>query len=377
MMKTLLGSLIFLGAFLSFQLQPLTGKALLPDFGSMPSVWTTCLLFFQVALLAGYYYAHLLRTYLGLKFQLITHLLLIGAATLILPLDIGSDAKNVFSDPQAQVLLELMSDIGPLFIILAATTPLLQSWFVTAYPAARGWRLYALSNLGSVLALLGYPLLLDTYFGLNIQQSFWTILFIVYGILLTLTAFKLSTAPPNATTSIPTEKGVSAKDILNWLSLSGVSCFFLVAISTRLTQDIPATPIIFTIPLLLYLSTFILTFDKPQTYSRFVALMGLVLALIAYWIETTATYDLSTYQRVGLICATGSFVFYTMHGELARALPDTSQSTLFLPSHSIRRSAWGTIERFSGTDHIHRLCGISDGLDMCSGCGCLHLAIRA
>ena len=153
-MKTLLGSIIFLGAFLSFQLQPLTGKALLPDFGSMPSVWTTCLIFFQVALLLGYYYAHLLRTYLSLKSQLMAHLLLMGAATLILPLDIGSDTNNIFSEPQAQVFLELMRDIGPLFVILAATTPLLQSWFVKAYPAAEGWRLYALSNLGSVLALL-------------------------------------------------------------------------------------------------------------------------------------------------------------------------------------------------------------------------------
>lgn len=328
-MKTLLGSLIFLGAFLSFQLQPLTGKALLPDFGSMPSVWTTCLIFFQVALLLGYYYAHLLRTYLSLKSQLMAHLLLMGAATLILPLDIGSDTNNVFSEPQAQVFLELMRDIGPLFVILAATTPLLQSWFVKAYPAAEGWRLYALSNLGSVLALLGYPLLLDTYFGLFIQQSFWSILYVVYGALLTLTAFKLSTAPDNAAKSTVLQKIISIKEILRWLSLSAVSCFFLVAISTRLTQDIPATPIIFTIPLLLYLSTFILTFDKPQTYSRLVALIGLALALIAYWVETTATYDLSTHTRVGLICAAGSFVFYAMHGELARALPDKSQSTLF------------------------------------------------
>ena len=329
-MKFLLGTVIFLGAFLSFQVQPLTGSSLLPAFGSTPAVWTTCLIFFQLTLLVGYLYAHLSKRYLNPQGQLLLHVALVGLTALTLPLNIGAEEIKYQSAPQLAVLIELMKHVGPTFIILSATTPLLQSWFERSFPRSMGWRLYALSNFGSVLALLVYPLVLNVYFGLSLQQSIWSIIFVGYGATLTITAAILSEQQTYKAAPAPSETlGSTNTDIIKWLCLSGASCFVLVGISTRLTQDIPATPVIFTLPLLLYLLTFIITFERTAAYSRIFAAVGLVLGVVAYALEAYATYDLTTHTRVGLICGVGLFVFYSMHGELARSLPNSSDSTLF------------------------------------------------
>ena len=156
------GLTIFAGAFLLFQVQPLIGKYILPWFGGSPSVWTTCMLFFQVVLLAGYAYAHLISSRLKPRWQTVTHLGLTLAALSLLPA-IPSDSwkPTGAGDPTWRIIALLCCTIGLPYLVLAATSPLLQHWFTRTDSGKSPYRLYALSNVGSLLALATYPTLLS------------------------------------------------------------------------------------------------------------------------------------------------------------------------------------------------------------------------
>ena len=154
---------IFTGAFLLFQVQPLIGKYILPWFGGGPGVWTTCLLFFQLLLLSGYAYAHVLSRYLKPRTQAIVHAVLLVAALASLPIT-PSDAwkPNPGDDPAWRILALLTASLGLPYLVLSATGPLLQEWFRRSAPGASPYRLYALSNVGSLLALVSYPFYFET-----------------------------------------------------------------------------------------------------------------------------------------------------------------------------------------------------------------------
>ena len=332
-LKFVLSSLIFLGAFLVFQIQPMTGKALLPAFGSAPDVWTTCLLFFQLMLLVGYGYAHVLRQYFALSNQWKLHLLLIGLASLVLPLDIAIADTMAGWPPQLVLLLELMRDVAPAFLILASTAPLLQSWFSTLYPESQSWRLYALSNLGSVLALITYPLVIDYFLGLHLQQIIWTLLFLAYAVLMAVTLSRLAIRLPAPHISDPKSDQlatpVSRAQINGWIALSAIPSLVLVATTTKLTQDIPALPIIFSLPLLGYLITFIITFDSQRWYQKSIAVVLLSIGALACIGELIYNIELGTLVRIAGLLVTGFAVSYALHGELAQRTPDGPNTTLF------------------------------------------------
>ena len=165
---------IFTGAFLLFQVQPLIGKYILPWFGGGPGVWTTCMLFFQVLLLGGYAYAHFTSKWLKPRTQAIVHLVLLAAALALLPITPSDSWKpQGGGNPTLQILALLAVSLGLPYFVLSSTGPLIQQWFSRAKPGVSPYRLYALSNLGSLLALLSYPFFFETHFTRKFQAGLW------------------------------------------------------------------------------------------------------------------------------------------------------------------------------------------------------------
>src|SRR3954471_5631987 len=195
---------IFTGAFLLFQVQPLIGKFILPWFGGGPGVWTTCMLFFQIVLLAGYAYAHLLSQKLHPRFQAVVHLALIVAALALLPIVPSDSWKPRGSEnPTFYILLLLTVSVGLPYFVLSTTGPLIQQWFTRANAGRSPYRLYALSNLGSLLALISYPIYFESHFTRKTQATLWAFGLAAYGISCALCMKNLwnSTTPPNSALS--------------------------------------------------------------------------------------------------------------------------------------------------------------------------------
>src|SRR3974390_1094122 len=182
---------IFIGAFLLFQVQPLVGKYILPWFGGAPSVWTTCMLFFQVVLLGGYDYAHLAASKLKPRWQAITHLGLTAAALWFVP-PVPSDTwkPTGSADPTWRIIELLGATIGLPYFVLAATSPLLQHWLTRTNPQKPPYRFYALSNAGSLLALASYPTWFETHFTRQGQAQIWAWGLVAYGVGLSVCAWK-------------------------------------------------------------------------------------------------------------------------------------------------------------------------------------------
>jgi hypothetical protein len=174
---------IFTGAFLLFLVQPLIGKYILPWFGGAPAVWTTCMLFFQMLLLAGYAYAHVSARWLKPRAQAILHLALLAAALALLPITPSDSWKpGDGGDPTFRILCLLLVSIGLPYFVLAATSPLMQHWFSRTNPGVSPFRLYALSNVGSMLALLSFPFYFETQFTRSLQARLWGWGLVVYAI---------------------------------------------------------------------------------------------------------------------------------------------------------------------------------------------------
>ena len=169
---------IFISAFLVFQVQPIIARFILPPYGGTPSVWTSCMLFFQVALLIGYAYAHGLARYVPVKRQPYIHLTLLLLSLLVLPI-VPSLPENSSQHQIMEILIILSSSVGLPFVLLSASAPLLQHWFANIHPNKNPFKLYALSNTGSLLALLSYPFIVEPVVGLHSQAILWSI---AYGI---------------------------------------------------------------------------------------------------------------------------------------------------------------------------------------------------
>src|SRR5436309_1354896 len=172
---------IFTGAFLLFQVQPLIGKYILPWFGGGPGVWTTCMLFFQMLLLAGYAYAHFTSRWLKPRPRIIIHLILLAAALALLPITPADSWKpRGDGNPTVEILVLLSVSLGLPYFVLSSTGPLLQHWFSRTHPGASPYRLYALSNAGSLLALISYPFFFETHFTRRMQASLWALGLVAY-----------------------------------------------------------------------------------------------------------------------------------------------------------------------------------------------------
>ncbi|MCS7100674.1 MAG: hypothetical protein NZL99_03145, partial [Burkholderiaceae bacterium] len=314
---------IFLSAFLLFLVQPIIAKQILPWFGGSAAVWTTCLVFFQSVLLAGYAYADLTQR-LGLKRQTWLHLALLAASIAALPILAAESWKPAGDEePIARILLLLVATIGLPYFLLSTTTPLLQAWFVRRFHAVVPYRLFALSNFASLLALLGFPVLFEPWLTLPQLGWGWSALYVAFVALCAATGWLSLRAADGAEATLARSTGrpaapPSLATQLLWLVLSAMGSVMLLAVTNHVTQNIASVPFLWVIPLSLYLITFILAFDHPRWYVRplFVALLLPGVPWLAYLIPS-----LELKLAVGAYFA-GLFVACMFcHGELARLKP--------------------------------------------------------
>lgn len=281
------GVTILLSAFLLFQVQPLVSKAILPWFGGFPAVWTTCMLFFQTLLFAGYVYAHLLQRWLSPRRQVLVHVAVIAAAAVLLPIAPGANWKPAnAAHPTWQILLLLAGKVGLPYFALSATSPLVQAWFSRSSPGRSPYRLYALSNIGSLAALLTYPFLFEPALALRQQSLLWSGAFGLYG---ALCAVSLATLwrfrdLPNAADELSQQAAPPGWiDRLRWLALPACASLMLLAATNHICQDVAVVPFLWILPLTLYLLSFIICFDHQRWYIRplWAALTALALLAVA------------------------------------------------------------------------------------------------
>lgn len=329
-------AIIFLSAFLLFQVQPLIAKLILPFFGGGAAVWTACLLFFQAFLLLGYFYAHCLTQLKSVKLQLIIHLGLIASSVLFLPIGIGalSDISPV-SSPLFNILFLLATSIGLPYFILSSTGPLIQRWLTYVEVGKLPYQLYSLSNLGSLLALLSFPFIFEPLLTISQQSAYWTLGYAVYASLIITLLWKMSklsliSTPVFQVEEINSEmKEACLLDKFLWGSLAMVGVVILVATTNAMTQNIPPVPFLWILPLCLYLLTFIISFHSPKWYVReyWFALFVLIacLALLMYFIG-------SQFDIISQVVIYACILFVSCmicHGELAKLKPPVKQLTLY------------------------------------------------
>jgi hypothetical protein len=340
---------IFSGAFLLFQVQPLIGKYILPWFGGGPGVWTTCMLFFQLLLLAGYAYAHFTSRWLRSRSQAIVHLVLLVAALALLPIT-PSDSWKPRGDenPTLQILALLCVSLGLPYFVLSTTGPLMQQWFSREKPGVSPYRLYALSNFGSLLALLSYPFFFETHFTRRAQAIFWGWGLVVYAVCAGVCAIRLLRSKPVAAENesaqkVPDNKAEAFISTLRskletqptllsrllWLLLPACASALLLATTNKICQDVAVIPFLWVLPLALYLLTFIICFDNPRWYVRFPFTLALIAAMGGFYWVLTAGEDASIFRQVGVYCGGLFICCMVCHGELYRLKPHPDYLTAF------------------------------------------------
>ncbi|MEX2287529.1 MAG: fused MFS/spermidine synthase [Planctomycetaceae bacterium] len=340
---------IFVSAFLLFQVQPLISKYILPWFGGTPAVWTTCMLFFQMVLFAGYAYAHVIVERLSPRAQAGTQLGLMLVALLTLPVTPNASWKPTGNEqPTVQIILLLGASVGLPFFILSSTGPLLQGWFSRTHPGISPYRLYALSNLGSLLALVSYPFVFEPAFATQLQANLWSIGFVAYAMGCGVCAVGMArrAGATNAFTAVSASAtqtasagepvysaGIddrpSVSTCLLWFGLAMAASALLLATTNQVCMDVASVPFLWVLPLTLYLLSFILCFDSDRWYSRWaftIATLG-SMATVARVLNKGAGVDISVQALVYF--STLFFCAMFCHGELARLKPHPRYLTMF------------------------------------------------
>jgi hypothetical protein len=332
---------IFIGAFLLFQVQPLMGKYILPWFGGGPGVWTTCMLFFQVLLLGGYAYAHFTTRWLKPRKQAILHLVLLVAALALLPITPNDSWKpHGGGNPSLQILLVLAASLGLPYFVLSSTGPLMQHWFSRARPGVSPYRLYALSNIGSLLALLSYPFYFETHFTRITQATLWAWGLVAYVVCCGLCAVRMwraeggtqheeTTATEHAARDTSLNSQPSALNHLFWLLLPACASVLLLATTNKLCQDVAVVPFLWVLPLALYLLSFVICFDSPRWYMRFPFTIALIAAMAGWCWALFYGSDWELAKQVTVYCGGLFICCMVCHGELYRLKPDPRHLTRF------------------------------------------------
>jgi hypothetical protein len=319
---------ILLSAALLFLVQPMLAKQLLPYFGGGAAVWTACMLFFQSLLLAGYGYAYLLSRYLLPPQQRVVHsgLLLLALASLPLLWQANINLA-LLASPLLAILLMLTLTVGLPYLLLSATGPLLQHWFAGRFPLRSPYRLYALSNVGSLGGLLAYPFLLEPLLSLSAQRQYWVAGFVLFALCCLLLIWRELGQLPRSWQAASAR--VSSHYTLRWLALSACGVVLLLAVTQQLTQNVPPVPFLWILPLCLYLLSYIVVFNKPTWYQRGVWLylfcLGMVFALLLFYLG--GQFDLISQLLIYLLILFSGCML--CHGELARLKPEPQYLTGF------------------------------------------------
>jgi hypothetical protein len=332
---------VFVSAFLGFALQPMIGRMILPKFGGAPAVWNTAIVFFQLTLLAGYFYAHVLATWVRVRWAAVLHLAIIGIGAVTLPIVVAGDwAPPVESNPAPYLLGCLLLAVGLPYLIVSTGAPLLHHWFTAAAPEARNpYRLYAASNVGSFFGLLCYPALIEPNLTLSQQSRFWSI---GYGILATLVGScavvvwlsrreSPSTPPADNAESNEPVAPVGIWTRFRWVLLAFVPSSLLQGVTTYLTTDVAPIPLLWVIPLGLYLLTFTIAFGKPPSrwhqYLVWCLPVLIVMPLVGPYIP--GDWHNSMFLQIVLHLAPFTAIAVVFHRELARCKPPASAASGF------------------------------------------------
>jgi hypothetical protein len=338
---------IFSSAFLVFQVQPLIARFILPWYGGTPGVWTICMLFFQLGLLAGYLYAHAFAKRLPLRHQVIVHGGLLVLSLLSLPI---APALPEFpsSLPQTlEILYVLMVSVSFPFVLLSASAPLVQHWFARVHPGRSPFRLYALSNVGSLLALLSYPFLVEPALKLTTQTWIWSCAYVAFmGLtpwcawpVLARTLQQDPTPPTGEETARPKRpprftpvQKPTWFDRMSWLLPAALGSVVLLAVTNQMCQDVAVIPFLWIAPLSLYLITFIVCFERAVWYQRKIWLPFLALSVgfLVYLLRRDyADTELSLAYQIVIYCAALFGCCMVCHGEMVRRRPAVGDLTTF------------------------------------------------
>jgi SAM-dependent methyltransferase len=378
---------IFLSAFLLFQVQPVIAKVILPWFGGSAAVWSTCMLFFQVVLLLGYVYAHWLYHQVRRRGQAWLHSALLAASLLALP--ILPDPRwrtTAVGDPSWRILALLGLTIGLPYFLLSSTSPLLQAWYASTHKRAMPYRLFALSNLASMLALLSYPVLVEPNFAVRTQAGIWSTGYAAFAVLCAAAAW-------SATRGASTDKGVrrssrqdtwqaqapapqmpTVGDRIFWTAFAACASILLLAVTTHLTQNVAAIPFLWILPLSTYLLTFILCFESPRVYRReiFLPLLALAIGFLAHELYPFKT-SLDIRPLITLLTLSLFVCCMVCHGEVVRRRPAPQHLTSFYVSISLGGALGGIFvglaapRLFSGYYEFHL------GLALCAALAAITL----
>lgn len=330
---------IFLSAFLLFQMQPMVAKMTLPWFGGSAAVWITCMLFFQAGLLGGYIYAHFLVRYLKPKTQTFLHGILLLSSLAFLPVAPAPGWKPAGNeDPLFHILALLTISVGLPYFLLSSTSPLVQAWYTRRHNSALPYRLFALSNLASLLGLLAYPFLIEPNVTLHGQSLYWSGGYMAFGALALVAALygikgktEVSSIVPD--TAIPSDNQMTPPSVgeqLLWVLLACTSSALLLSVTNHLTQNVTSIPFLWILPLSLYLLSFILCFDYANIYRTNWYFWLLTLALggmsfgLANWNSHTSLRLVITVFCAGLFACC-----MFCHGELAKRKPAPQYLTSF------------------------------------------------
>ena len=330
---------IFCSAFLLFLVQPIIAKQILPWFGGSATVWTTCLVFFQTTLLIGYAYSDIVVRRLSARAQASLHTLLVAASCLLLPIIPAAHWKPLGSENPSLLILGLLAaTIGLPYFLLSTTSPLVQAWFARSFPGRSPYRLFALSNFASMLALVGYPFVLEPRVATRVQSYGWSGAFVVFALLTAASAWYSLRAPRPvmAGAMAPVGDGIgnepppSVGRQFLWIALAAMGSYLLLAVSNHICQNIASIPLLWIAPLSIYLLTFILCFDSTRWYRReiFTAMLAAGLGVMAYTLADRSLVHMLELQ-IGVFCAGLFLACMFCHGELARLKPAPRHLTRF------------------------------------------------
>ncbi|MGA2134895.1 MAG: fused MFS/spermidine synthase [Bryobacteraceae bacterium] len=325
---------ILVSAFLLFQVQPVIARIILPWFGGSSAVWTTCLLFFQSVLLLGYVYAHWLYAKLKPRWQVTVHGVLLAVSLAVLPIAPSPFWKPAGGDdPTLGILLLLAANVGLPYFLLSTTGPLLQAWYARQYTGAIPYRLYALSNLGSMLALISYPVLFEPWLGTHWQARVWSGAYVVFVALCAWTAWRAAGAAPRPSNDPAGSASLAPTPAVTtffWIALPACASILLLAVTNHLSQNVAAMPFLWILPLSIYLLSFILCFDSAWWYKRsvFLGLFAVAVGTMAY--ALSPEFQNNPIKVMIPFFAAGLFVCCMVcHGELARLKPHPSRLTSY------------------------------------------------
>jgi hypothetical protein len=340
---------IFLSAFLLFQIQPMIGRFILPWFGGTPAVWSTAMLFFQVLLTGGYAYAYWLVRRVKTQYQPAIHLSLIAVAAILLavlaftwtsPITPDSTWKpQTVASPILDIFKLLIVSVGLPYFILASNGPLMQAWFSRNFPNESYARLYSLSNFGSLLGLLAYPILVEPTLSLRWQGWAWAGGFLLFGVVAGWVGVRSGTASPRfdstqrkhsqpEVASVPKTDSPSRALTALWLTFSATASLLLLSVTNQISQEVAVIPFLWILPLTIYLLSFILTFSGRGYNRKMYSLLFILSTALTLFVMLNAT-ALHVYWQIGAYCLLLFAACMLCHGELYLLRPDAEYLTTF------------------------------------------------